>query len=432
MVKPLKSLPKGFVGYVTQQDGTVLEYNPSHPEKALASGAEGSIFPVKEKTKDGHGLCLKIYHPEYLGNNDRIQKKIEAMTDMDHMVRVFSLHNNFLLKNTSHPLGAVYSKSNKFIGYVMKHFEKVDALSIIQNKVTFSKFGNINYRMLAEAAYNLTNNVGAIHEAGYIIGDMNPKNFVVERDLVVRAVDVDSFQLKHQGVLYRSSGRVLDWLHPDLHKEDWTTLELTQEHDYFALAKLIFQLLMFGENPYAAVYNDIEREVSAADAVRQRHYPFNDERAKSLGITTRPGVIHPRFLSKGLTRLFDRAFLGSLDDIPSPDEWHTALDKFLDVLVECEINDSHSHNKHAPCPMCAMEAASKGAHTYYRESYPDGNYPALSSPTNTKPESSTETIVTYSELSDRPHPIITGVMICGRTNKNFVWKQGDKVYINNK
>lgn len=440
-VKPIKSLPKDFVGRVTKEDGGVLEYTPINPEKALASGAEGSIFPVKQLRKDGKPLCLKIYHPGYLKkDNNRIQKKIEAMTATDHMNKALLPNDRYLLDHTSHPLGAVYSKSNKFLGYVMNYFEEVDQLSIIQNKVTFSKFQNINYRMLVRASLELTRNVSAIHKAGYIIGDMNPKNFVVARDLTVYAVDVDSFQFESQNVFYRTSGRLLEWLHPDLHMEDWPEIEIAPEHDCFTLAKLIFQLLTFGENPFAAIYEDSTREVNGANAVRQRHYPFNDDRAKSLGISTRPGVIHPKFLSKRLDKLFNRAFLGSLDEIPTPSEWQYALAKFYDALIECEINPSHFHNKSARCPMCFMEATSKGTHTYYRPSYPNGNYPKIKPspkvvskyPKILKSQSSPAVAVMSDKKKDRAHPVIGGVMICGRTNRDFIWKQGRKTYLDNK
>jgi len=378
MVKPLTSLPDDFrvrVVTATQE----LIYTPENPSEALAFGAEGSIFPLKETAADGTRLSLKFYHPEYLKNNDRVKKKVHAMVHPDQLRRASAVSkkhsHDFIFEMTSHPRAAAYTPGGNFIGYIMKHFDDSYPLSRIQNKVSYSKFDDPEYSVPVQYAYALSVLVYTVHRAGYIIGDMNPKNFVVSDKTYVYAVDVDSFQFRNNGELYRSSGRIKDWLHPDLHTQEWTELELKPEHDYFALAKLIFQLLMFGENPYACVYNDPLRDVTGADAVRYRHYPYSDLQAKNHGIKIRPGAIHPKFLSTSLSALFERAFLGKLEDIPDTREWAYALEKFQNSLKVCDRNKSHSHNKDTVCPMCAMEIASEGAFTYYTPTFPDGIYP---------------------------------------------------------
>jgi len=185
------------------------------------------------------------------------------MVQEKHLNFVLDAYHGFLLKYAAHPFAAAYSRSGNFLGYLMRFIDEATPLSIIQNKVLFAKqFKNMKYHRLCDLAITLCINTEAAHRAGYVIGDMNPKNFVVDPLYRVYAVDVDSFQFRSQDTLHRCSGRILDWLHPDLHKKEWVEVELKPEHDYFALAKLIFQVLMFGENPYAAVYNDPTRGVN--------------------------------------------------------------------------------------------------------------------------------------------------------------------------
>ena len=124
-------------------------------------------------------------------------------------------------------------------------------------------------RLLEGIIANMINNVNGIHEQGYIIGDINEKNILVGPNALINIIDCDSFQVKgYKGIFYKCPVGRPEYTSPRLHSElkqictdtrcshqpgqkrSYSCLIRTKEDDAFALAVMLYQLLMEGWHPY--------------------------------------------------------------------------------------------------------------------------------------------------------------------------------------
>ena len=124
-------------------------------------------------------------------------------------------------------------------------------------------------RLLEGIIANMINNVQGIHEQGYIIGDINEKNILVGPNALINIIDCDSFQVRgYKGIFYKCPVGRPEYTSPRLHSElkqictdtrcshqpgqkrSYSCLIRTKEDDAFALAVMLYQLLMEGWHPY--------------------------------------------------------------------------------------------------------------------------------------------------------------------------------------
>jgi len=356
-IPPLLKLPIDTI-----IDKRKISHTIQDPNKPIGTGAEGSVFALTSTLPNGDPLYLKVYHPKIF--SDRYRDKVLAMTSPDRLQAARPM-----LDFSSHPLSAAYAPSGKMIGFIMRGFEQGQPISAIFNKKELVRRHPRPSNIIAlTVATHLAALVYRVHQAGYIIGDMNPNNFLVNTKLEVFALDVDSYQMKHDGKLFRCAGKVENWIHPDLHGQDFTKVELQSEHDYYALSKIIFHLLMFGHDPFFAVYNDRNREVPMSDLVKLRHYPYDQRRAKEVGISIPPSALRPEDFSHRLATRFRNAFMGSFNQIPRAQDWFDTLTDLRPELVQCEDNITHHHHKDTQCPMCAKQQESGGKTIFYQRS----------------------------------------------------------------
>ena len=168
-------------------------------------------------------------------------------------------------------------------------------------------------------ARNLALGFRAVHEAGYVIGDVNEKNVEVNRQNDIAMVDCDSY-----GFTDRASGRTFS---NEMGRPEFQAPEAqgdysnrTQEQDLFGLAVVIFHLLT-GYHPYSPnnqpnyalpgqrisnwLFPPAGRGVTAPD-------PYNQAWAR---LTAKQQEL---FL-----RCFDRTHAGQ--PRPTPEEWVEAL-----------------------------------------------------------------------------------------------------------
>ena len=169
-------------------------------------------------------------------------------------------------------------------------------------------------------ARNLALGFRAVHDAGYVIGDVNEKNVEVNRQNDIAMVDCDSY-----GFTDPATGRTFS---NNLGRPEFQAPEAqgdyanrTQEHDLFGLAVVIFHLLT-GYHPYTVT----NQPNHALPGDRIGAWLFAPA---SGGRVTAPGPFNEAW--EALTgrqkelflRCFDRAHRGR--PRPTPQEWVEAL-----------------------------------------------------------------------------------------------------------
>ena len=110
---------------------------------------------------------------------------------------------------------------------------------------------SITLELRNSMARNLCQAIAAIHQAGYIIGDINEKNIMAAPDGSIAIIDCDAFQTEApDGRIYKVEKVRAEFQAPELQEKDLKQITRTVEHDAFALGVLVFKLLCRGNHPY--------------------------------------------------------------------------------------------------------------------------------------------------------------------------------------
>jgi DNA-binding helix-hairpin-helix protein with protein kinase domain len=73
----------------------------------------------------------------------------------------------------------------------------------------------VDWKRLLIIAHNLAHLVATLHTAGYVIGDLSPKNVMVRKDGMVSLLDCDSYQFRHGGSTILSESRTNNYAAPE-------------------------------------------------------------------------------------------------------------------------------------------------------------------------------------------------------------------------
>ncbi|HRW06266.1 MAG TPA: hypothetical protein P5121_14280 [Caldilineaceae bacterium] len=257
------------------------------------------------------------------------------------------------------PLQLLYREQH-FAGYLMPRVHESRPIFHFYNPVLRARISEkYPWRyFLHRAARNLAAAVELVHKRGYVIGDLNESNVLVNRSALVTLVDVDSFQVQSGSRnTYRSMVGKAEFTPPELQGIDFKSIDRNVAHDNFALAVLIFYLLMEGYHPFAGVHND-GISVGRVDLHGIRHglFPY----ARGGAVAPPPNAPTFMWLDPTVQRLFRRAFVdGHATPAlrPSATEWHETLVVAEAALVACRADAMHIYANHlGRCPHCKRTA----------------------------------------------------------------------------
>ena len=127
--------------------------------------------------------------------------------------------------------------------------EEVHALHSPKSRL--QKFPEASWAFLIYAATNIARAIAVMHEHGFVVGDVNPKNILVTRKATITLLDCDSFQITADGKTYRCEGGFPEYTPPELQGVAFRDVERNEQHDCFGLAVVIFQLLFLGRHPFS-------------------------------------------------------------------------------------------------------------------------------------------------------------------------------------
>lgn len=327
--------------------------NTIHLDKKIGSGGEGDIYLIHGYTSE----VAKIYKKQ---QSPTIHRKLLTMVQgppHDPTVNGPTKH-----RSIAWPSEILYLDRQKtqFAGFVMpridlKVFKKILIYLSPEDRAGMF-FGEFTWLHLYTAAFNLASCLAAIHERGYCVGDINESNILVAPTTLLTIIDCDSFQVKDPstGKTWRCKVAKDDYTAPEIFDcSRYADVDRTRETDCFALAVMIFQLLMEGFHPYAAKGKLVDDAPSRRDKIKKGIFPYTSSQ-KGIAPTARAPsfeILHPE-----IQALFQRCFdAGHKNPAarPSAKEWMTTLKKLSRHFKECTANKNHRFLDHLNiCPWC--------------------------------------------------------------------------------
>jgi DNA-binding helix-hairpin-helix protein with protein kinase domain len=322
--------------------GTVIRLG-----KKIGSGGEGDVYELLMSSKT---IVAKIYKKPL---DEKKQEKLRLMArGCNEDLKGISAWPTDVL--STRPGGPV-------VGFLMPKIADAEPIHKVYGPTHRKEtFPHADWRFLVRAAKNLAAAFYVIHQYGYVIGDVNEGNILVNERACVRLIDCDSFQVRSRDQLYCCEVGVAQFTPPEIQKSGHFRLERTGNHDNFGLAILIFQLLFLGRHPYAGVYSGKE-DMPIGKAIAEFRFAYS-KHAHTKAIAPPPNSVGLAIVPGELADLFERAFAErgtSPVGRPRAGDWWDILDPLENKLRRCSADSVHHYYAGlSSCPWCRLEEES--------------------------------------------------------------------------
>ncbi len=200
----------------------------------LGEGGEGTVYEADRST------VIKIFDKDHLTRHRK--EKIELL--LSRKVRA---------KGLCIPSAVVQNSQGEFVGYMMPKASGREFQRTIFNKRKFEReFPTWKKSDLVDICISFLEKVQYLHSMNVILGDINPKNLMIDEGKNVFIIDADSWQLEGYpcpvGTPMFTSPAMLGKTYSD----DLRTIE----DELFAVATMLFMIVMTGQFPYIRTGTD--------------------------------------------------------------------------------------------------------------------------------------------------------------------------------
>jgi DNA-binding helix-hairpin-helix protein with protein kinase domain len=319
---------------------------------ALSRAGEASVYAVP----DHPDLAARIYHNPTAEHAGKLAAMLTAPP-------VLGAGNGQVA--VAWPVARLLEAGGqgRVVGYLLPRLEQAPLLWEVYNPAARREvYPQFHYGSLLRAARNLAGVVTTLHQSGYVIGDLNESNVVVTPQVLATLIDVDSFQVRVGGRLYRCPGGRPEYTPPELQGVPVTAVDRQPEHDAFALAVLIFRLLMQGAHPFAGTCGESGEPDSIPARIAAGYWPYAWERPGPYlpSLHAPPWSVLPPAVGELLRCCFEDAREDpSLR--PGAARWRQALEEAENDLTTCPQNTQHRYPRGLDvCPWCLL-ARQQGA-----------------------------------------------------------------------
>jgi len=313
---------------------TALELGP-----CLARGGEARIFALRTDQK----TVAKLYHQPTPEQADKLAVMI-THPPADILVNGHTV--------IAWPTRRLFSQtgSGRIAGYLMPRVaDGVPAAHLHNMKSRLASHPHFNWKYIVRAAMNTALAVQRVHDAGYVIGDVNDQGILVAPNAIVALVDCDSFQVTDPITrrIYRSKVGVGAFTPPELAGCNFGDVDRTANHDRFGLAVMIYQFLM-GSHPFQVRVSESTEAVAIEDCIVRGFYADVVDAADRSPVSLPLDVLPPRTRT-----LFRASFTGDPLLRPTAEAWSRELWVLDRELVSCGRNANHFFPRHrSACPWC--------------------------------------------------------------------------------
>ncbi len=334
----------------------------------FAHGGEANLYTVPGV----ENLIAKVYHRPTQDRTDKLRVMI-ANPPSDPMSGTGT-------PSIAWPIDRLVDLDNptQCLGYVMPRAVNPRTVFEFYNPRTRRQQCPLfHYRYLVRTARNLASAFRALHERGYVVGDVNESNILVSDTALVTLVDTDSFQVSDGQHIYRCPVGKQEFTPPELQGVHFRETDRSPVHDLFGLAVLIFLLLMEGTHPFAGRLSGDGEPDAMADRILKGYYVYSVMHRgpyKPMPVAPPIGLLHPEV--RNLMRQCFEVGHFKPAQRPTAAQWQQALDIAERNQVTCHVNHQHFYRVgFGACPWCqraellggwdpfpSREAVSRGEH----------------------------------------------------------------------
>lgn len=226
---------EGSILYVTEGSNRV----PIKLGALVGEGGEGSVYDVVISNGYTVPAVVKVFNSCEQSNKKQFycRKKVQLLVNCN-------------LKNSSvcFPEVEVCNNMGNVIGYIMPKVQGVTLHKLLMSsKISVKKyFPNATKKEMVQLCISIINTVKYLHERNIIIGDLQWDNIIVESPTKITIIDTDSFQLNE---FICPVGKVA-FTPPERQNQAYGTYMKNFSDDLFALATIIFIIMIPGKFPY--------------------------------------------------------------------------------------------------------------------------------------------------------------------------------------
>lgn len=198
--------------------------------KKVSAGGEGIIY-----TTDIPNVVAKIYKP---GKADRAKyEKLKLM-----------MSKNINCKGVCFPIALLYNSSNEFVGFLMQKAEGKELQRCLFVPQLLKKyFPNWKKKDTVQLCLTILEKLKYLHDRNIILGDINPNNILIVSPTEVYFVDADSYQIEG----FPCPVGTINYTAPEIQKKRFDSFLRTLGNEKFAVATLLFMIMLPGKPPYS-------------------------------------------------------------------------------------------------------------------------------------------------------------------------------------
>ncbi len=305
----------------------------------LGAGGEGAVYAV-----EGHpALAAKIYH-----------KPLDA-EHVEKMQAMIARRSEALDVVSAWPQSLLFDARRQACGILLPKIN--NALQLHELYGTSNRrqnFPDAKWHHLVLAARNVAAAFECMHQAGIVVGDVNQGNLLVDREMCVRFIDCDSFQIQADGRTFPCPVGTPHFTPPELQSKNLRDEARTPEQDRFGMAVLMFHLLFVGRHPFAGRFYGAG-ELTIEKAIAERRFAFSKDRSETL-VEPPPASLLLTDVTPGAAALFEAAFRAEPDARPSARAWAEELESLIRQRKPCNLDQAHIYyGPLTECPWCRIE-----------------------------------------------------------------------------
>lgn len=307
----------------------------------IGSGGEATVYEVQ----NAPSAVAKIYHTGKCPPEEKLRFMV-ANPPNDPTVSMSPPHVSIAWITD-----LVHDANGQVIGYIMPKISGgIPIHKLYSPRDRRQNFPGFTWRYLHRTARNLASAVAAIHAKGYVIGDLNESNILVQPSAMVTVIDTDSFQVQStSGKIFRCYVGKPPYIAPEIQGTRLSTIDRTEEHDCFALGVMIFLLLMENCHPFLGDGDPAEVE----SRIKAGLFPYP---LKVASPQPPPWSLPFNALHSEIQHRFQQCFDEGQHHParrPKADEWIGTLKRAESNLIDCTQNPYHAYIKsQVMCTWC--------------------------------------------------------------------------------